>query len=104
MIKQILSKIFGNEASEFPAEFAIVDYSPEAKRKNIKDDQNKVIYRYYIDEFGYRAVKSYRFSKSQLSAIQETYKLPVLDKTQKEDKFPVYSDVSPSEIEYEKDN
>lgn len=108
MINDIISnikKIFGgNEQKDYPAEFAIVDYTPQAKSKNIKDDQNKIIYRYYVSEFGKRAIKKYRYSESMLKSIKETFKIPIEDMTAKEDKFPVYSEVSPSEIEYTKQN
>ena len=88
------------EVPPFPNDFLIVDYSPIAKQNAITTEQNKIIYRYCFDKYGNKIVKRYPFLKARLNALRETYNIPFIDKTIKEDKFPVFSRILPSEVKY----
>lgn len=85
---------------EYPDDFAIVDFSAIALRKNIRDDQNKIIYRYFNDGYGNVILKKYRYDKQRLKALQEIHSIPIFDKTRQEPRFPVFGKILPSEIEY----
>ena len=102
MIKEFFKKLFGikDKELEYPQEFIIVDFSPEALRENVLDNQNKIIYRYFQDGFGNVLVKKYPYSISRLKALQEVYHLPFTDKTKGEIRFPIWAKILPSEITY----
>jgi len=103
MIKKIIRIIFGKkEEIYYPNDFILIDYSPIAKQNGIRDDQNKIIYRYSFDEFGNIVLKKYPYSKARLKALQEINKIPFYDKTKQEDRFPVWAKILPSEIMYTK--
>lgn len=103
-IKKILYWIVGKEYKEeappYPADFAIIEYSPVAKQNGIRTDQNKIIYRYYYDRNGNRIIKKYKYSKQRVASLRDVFNIPVLDKTRKEEILPVFARSLPSEIEY----
>lgn len=102
MILKKIKKLFSRKekAPKYPNEFIIIDFSPIAKQNGIRDNQNKIIYRYYIDSFGHRKVKAYKYSEERLDSFINISLLPVIDKTKKKEVLPVFGKVLPSEIEY----
>jgi len=103
MINRILKFLFGKkEIPPYPRDFCLIDYSPIAKQEGIRDEQNKIIYRYYFGKFGNRKIKKYRYSPQRIYALREVHNLPIIDKTKREERFPVYSRILPSELEYNK--
>lgn len=105
-ILRVVDKIFKTNYAEkevppYPTDFALIDFSPIAKQNGIKDNQNKLIYRYY-HENGNLVVKKYRYSVHRVKALKEVHNLPVFDKTKVEDRFPVHARILPSEITYTK--
>lgn len=103
IINKILNTNFGKEkVPPYPNDFIIIDFSPIALRENIRDEQNKIIYRYSLDEFGNIITKKYRYSKARLKSLIEIYNIPSIDKTKKESRFPIFAKILPSEIEYTK--
>lgn len=101
VINAVLKTKFGEEeVPPYPKDFALIDYSPIAKQNGIKDEQNKLIYRYFYDGFGNVVMKKYRYSKARVKSLQEVHKIPIFDKTKEEERFPVFHKVLPSEIEY----
>lgn len=107
MILKVINFIFNTKfgESEIPPyqnDFALIDFSPIAKQNGIKNEQNKLIYRYFNDGFGNINRKKYRYSKARVKALQEVNKIPIVDKTKQEDRFPIFARVLPSEVEYSK--
>ena len=103
MLKSVFEFVFGKKKQEleYPSDFAIIDYSSVALENGIKDDQNKVIYRYKYDRFGYLLeVKEYHYTKEVLYALEEIHQIPVYDKTQKEARFPIFGKILPQEVSY----
>lgn len=98
IIKNIFKK---KEELDFPNDFAIIDFSPVAKQEGVRDEQNKIIYRYFFDSYGVKKVKKYRYSSATVYALQTVSKIPILDKTKTESIFPIFSSTLPSEIFYE---
>lgn len=100
---EILKRIFGKkEIPSYPNEFAIIDFTEVAKKEGIKDNQNKIIYHYYIDKLGFRQVKKYKYSEAMIYSIKEIYKIPMIDKTKIEEGFPIYGKVELSKVRYKK--
>ena len=103
VINFIFKTKFGEEkVPPYPSDFALIDYSAIAKQKGIMNDQNKIIYRYFYDGFGNVILKKYRYSKARVKALQEVHQIPIFDKTKKEERFPIFAKILPSEIEYTK--
>ena len=94
--------IFGRkkEHLNYPADFAIIDFSKISLRLGVNDDRNKVILRYTVNEFGNYELKKYRYSEERVSLLQEVHKIPVFDKTKQDLRFPVYSRISPGEAKF----
>ena len=89
------------EIPSYPNEFIIIDYSPVAKQNGIKDEQNKIIYKYSIDKFGKRILEKYVYSRERVFAFEEINNIPVYDKTETlKETFPVFSKILPSEIKF----
>jgi len=100
MIHKIMSIILGRKESvtNYPSDFAIIDFSKVALRLGVKDDRNKIILRYFVNGFGNYELKKYRFSEERVFLLGEIHKIPVFDKTKKDMRFPVYSRISPGEV------
>ena len=103
-INYIFKTSFGEEeVPDYPSEFIIVNYSPIALKNNILDDQNKVIYKYTYDFFEHVfKIKKIKYTQERLKAIQEIHNTPIFDKTNKEQIFPVFGKILPSEVEYKR--
>lgn len=106
MIKEIINKLsfgifFKEEIPDYPSDFAIIDFSPIAKQEGIRDDQNKIVYRYFTDAYGNPKVKKYSYSRATIHALKVVNRIPILDKTKDEKIFPVFSQILPSEVSYE---
>jgi len=84
----------------YPSDFAIIDFSKVALRLGVKDDRNKIILRYSVNQFGNFELKKYRFSEERVHLLQEIHKIPVFDKTKQDLRFPVYSRISPGEAKF----
>ena len=105
MIQKIINLLnlsFGkkNFTQNFPADFAIIDFTKIAIRLGIKDDRNKVIYRYTINNFGNYILKKYLYSEERVKVLQEIHQIPIYDKTKKDIRFPVYSRITPGEATF----
>ncbi len=93
--------IFGGEEElKYPIPFALVVLSPEASKKGVKDDQNKLIIEYGYNTFGRVAARTYPYTEQRMHALEKIKKVPVFDKTQGEDRFPVFTKVLPQEVQY----
>jgi len=101
IIEKIKKWYFGVEVPPYPYDFCIIDYSVIAKQNGIKDEQNKIIFRYFFDEYGNRKIKKYPYTKQRAFALKEVHNIPIFDKTiQKETGFPVFGKILPSEVEW----
>lgn len=101
MIKEILKMIFGRKKEiNYPVDFALIDFSPIALQHNLTDDENKIISRYYFNNYGNRIVKRYKYSEARVHALREASNIPVYDKTKQEIRFPVFAQILPSEVAY----
>lgn len=104
MMKNIWKKIVKifkkTKVPPYPSDFGIVDYTSAALENGIKNNQNKIITRFSYNKYGYLEQKKYPFSEVRVQAFREVLKIPVLDKTQKEPRFPVFSRISPAEMKY----
>lgn len=100
MIKKIMNFFRKKGIPSYPRDFCLIDYSPIAKQEGITDEQNKIIYRHYVDKFGNRKVRKYRYSSPRVFSLRKVHNLPILDKTRKEERFPVHARILPSEISY----
>lgn len=96
----IIGKEYKEEAPSYPPDFAIIDFSPIAKQNGIFDEQNKIIYRYFFDKYGNRTIKKYRYSRARIHSFQEVLKIPIFNKTIKEEVLPVFAKILPREIQY----
>ena len=47
-------------------------------------------------------MKKYKYTAQRIYALREVYNLPGIDKTIKEERFPVFSRILPSEVSQEK--
>jgi len=101
IINAIFKTEFGKkEIPKYPKDFLIIDFSPIALQAGIKGDQNKIIYRYFLDDFGNVIIKKYRYSIARLKALREVFNIPFYDKTKFEQRFPIWAKIMPSEIQY----
>lgn len=101
--KKILYFIIGKEYHEdleYPRDFAFIDYSPVAKQKGVRDNKNKMIYRYFINKYGNRELKTYRYSEERIHSLREVYNIPVFDKTKTEEILPIFGKALPSEASF----
>lgn len=101
-INFIIEIIFGKkqEYLDYPSDFAIVDFSKFSLRLGVKDDRNKIILRYFVNQFGNFELKKYRYSEERVHLLREVHNIPVFDKTKKDLRFPVYSRISPGEAQF----
>ena len=100
MIQWIKNLIFGKEKLKYPNDFFIVDYSPLAQEYGFKDNKNKLIFRYFMNNYGNIELKKYRYSEERVMALNEIHKIPGYDKTKKEVRFPVFSRILPGEVRF----
>lgn len=84
----------------YPSDFAIIDFSKVALRLGVKDARNKIILRYFVNQFGNFELRKYRFSEERVHLLKEIHKIPVFDKTKQDLRFPVYSRISPGEAKF----
>ncbi|MEA3248153.1 MAG: hypothetical protein U9Q73_00430 [Nanoarchaeota archaeon] len=85
---------------EYPRDFAIIDFSKIAFRLGIKDDKNKVILRYSVNNFGNLELKKHRYSEERKHVLSQIHKIPFFDKTKQAVRFPVYSKIMPGEATF----
>lgn len=99
-VKKLLG--FEKQKLNWPDSFYIIDYSSVAMENGLKDDRNKIIYLYYIDEYGKRKVKKYEYSEEMVNSIETIFKVSGFDKTQElmSQKLPVFARILPMEVEY----
>lgn len=97
-IKNLFSKQV--EDINYPADFAIIDFTSAAINLGIKDDRNKIISRNTVNEYGNYATKNYEYSEQQIKVLQEIHKIPIYDKTKGDIRFPVYSTIIPGEATF----
>lgn len=98
-IIETIKLLFGKKPKlGYPSDFAIIDYTNVARKLGVKDDANKIIYRYHINRFGNYELKKYRYSEERVHLLMDIHKIPVFDKTKKDIRFPVYSKILPGEI------
>lgn len=95
-------KILNIEEQElrYPIPYAIVKYTSSALEKNIQDDQNKLIYKYFYNKYGNLDLKKYKYSQAMINIIRNQG-VPVYDKTKSPQQFPVFVEELPAhEIVY----
>lgn len=101
MLQWIKNLIFGKpEPGKYPPDFYLIDFSPIAQELGMKDNKNKIIYRYFINNYGNVELKKYRYSEERIHALTTIHKIPGYDKTKKEVRFPVFSRILPGEIRF----
>lgn len=104
VFKKIKELIFGKEPiPNYPGDFALIDFSPIAFRLGVRDNKNKIISRYFINEYGNIEIKKYPYSEERVALLKEIHKIPVYDKTQREVRFPVFSHTMPGEAIFTQD-
>lgn len=103
MINFIKYKILRREKPklDYPIPFALIKYTETALQNNIKDDQNKIILKYYKNRYGMTSIKKYKYSEAMVYLL-ESQGVPVYDKTKQTQRFPVYVREIPGEIIYHK--
>ena len=98
--------LFGKKKKEldFPEEFVIITYNKMALRNGIEDFHNKIIERY---KYNYRTGKvelyrTYGYSESMVYNLRHKLKIPIHDKTEKEIKYPLHSEIMLDDVSYNK--
>jgi len=84
----------------YPDDFAIVKFSDIAFENGIKGDSNKIIKRYFYDNFGNLKNKKYRYSQERISVLREVLNIPIFDKTEEELTFPVIGKIGLGVIKF----
>ena len=97
LIKNLLG--FRKEEVKVYPPYGFIDYTEEAKKSNIKDDQNKIIKIWDYNKFGNIEMKKLKYSQA-MAKIQENNGIPIIDLTRKEQKFGIITKTSPDEIVY----
>ena len=85
-----------SDAPEYPKSFAMIDWSPVAKQTGIRDDENKLIYRFFINNENFREVKVYPYTQHLIKIIKDVHQIPIYDKTKKKEILPVFTKILPS--------
>lgn len=101
-MKKLINFLFRKKKLDYPNDFAMIDYSPIALENGIRDDQNKIITRFFYNRYGNLTKEEYRYSEETAYVIEEVRGIPIHDKTKKKQRFPVFSRILPSEISYER--
>ena len=101
---KILKKIkdlFKKEVElKYPSDFAIIDFSEQAQKLGVRDNKNKIITRFFINEFGKVEIKRYRYSQEREHTLKEVHKIPIHDRTKQKIIYPVYARILPEEINF----
>ena len=84
----------------YPDDFAEITFSEVALERGIEDDQNKIITRHFFDRFGMRTEKKYRYSRERVNALREIHRIPIYDRTQENQTFPLFFHSNPSEASF----
>lgn len=100
IFKRIWNYFFGGEVPPYPVPFGIISYSPEALDEGIADEQNKIIIVFDFDKIGNKVQKIFPYSASRVYALENEAKIPIYDKTEKEDRYPVWLRSDPQELSY----
>lgn len=101
-IIKIFKRILGiKEELSYPIPCCFIDFTNESKRNNIKDDENKIIIKYYLNKFGNLANKRFKYSEAFVN-IQVKHGIPVFDRTKEEQKFVVISVRDPAQIKIQR--
>lgn len=100
MWNKIVELIKGKKVPDYPSEFVIIDYSPIAKNRGVVDDQNKLIYKFSFNNYGFREINKFPFNEAHINILKKVYNLPVYDKTQKQEILPIFAKILPSELEF----
>lgn len=79
---------------------ALITYTKEGLEKGIRDDQNKQIIYHSYNRYGNLKEVTYPYSEARVFALEKIRKIPVFDKTQKEEKFPIWNRVLPQEVSF----
>jgi hypothetical protein len=98
--ESIISIFIRKKELKYPADFALIDFSPIALQRGLKGNRNKLIYRHFINRFGNMDLKILRYSEERVSSLRVIHKIPIYDKTQKEARFPVFAKILPGEASY----
>ena len=99
---ELITKIFKKEPEpKYPIPFGLIKFTEIALLKNIKDEQNKIIVVYQVNDYGNIEQKKYKYSEVMVS-ILENKGIPIYDKTKTEQRFAVFLKEIPGEITYTK--
>ena len=100
-IIEFFKNLFGKKKElSYPDDFAEITFSEVALERGIEDDQNKIITRYFFDRFGMRTEKKYRYSRERVNALREIHRIPIFDRTQENQTFPLFFHSNPSEASF----
>ena len=95
------NKIIGKkEIPNFPIPCGFIQMSAEAIERGLRDNQNKIIIVHSYNKFGILDKEIYPYSEERLYAIETIRKIPIIDKTETAESFPIYSKTSPQEVSY----
>ncbi len=86
----------------YPNDFGIIDWTPLSLSRGLKGNRNKIIYRYFINHFGNRELKKYRYSEERVQALIQIHRIPIFDKTRQNPILPIYAKILPGEASYTK--
>lgn len=102
MLNAILKLFTGAKkvSLQYPSHFIIITYSQPTLEDGIECDENKIIERHFINKYGRHQVERKYYSEELLETLQDTYNIPVHDRTRKPIKYPVHSRIEPSTIKY----
>ena len=102
-LKFVLNFFTKKKELSFPSDFAIINFSKTGLQGGRTDTRNKKIFRHFINRFGNREIKTYWYSEERANALTQIYNIPIIDMTEKEVKFPVFSRISLGEVRFTKD-
>jgi len=88
------------ERLSYPSDWAMITFSDTAIEKGVKDDRNKIIKRFFFNKFGNMKDKKYPYTEERVNSLQEIHKIPIIDRTQQEVRFPIFSKVTLNEARY----
>lgn len=84
----------------YPMEFGILNFSQEASERGLKDSQQKIIQHYFYNKFGNLQTKNYLYSEARVHAMEKIKKIPIFNKTEGRDFFPIFGRTLPQELSF----
>ena len=99
MMQKLKELIFGKEPIQVSLPYAFIKYTNEAKKRNIKDDQNKMIEIHKSNKYGFHEVNVEKYHQKRVHQLTQTG-IPIIDITKQEQKFTIITKTEPDKIVY----